>query len=553
MLAAQAESLALIQIALIADAVARGAARTQLDVGPLSFGLEVPVAAALTGAATVVAALVVFAYGRQTARVYARMERASRDEIVDSFAKTDWEQQATLKSSRVQGQVLRLMDARARVFYGLVGWIRAFATIVVFVGVAAVMSAVMAVVIVIFGAILSLVVLPIRRQITRLSAHVASEEVGLATDVAEAADQGADVQVFGAWPAFLGRFAARSRSLELLRARVGTVRALMPVVYQYGALALILLVLLVAFMSSQVTQVGQFAASALLLLRTVQYGQQLQRSLQEIAEAVPRVSLLERELDQPAPRAVPGTRTLTIMGSLELRHIAYQYPDSDIPALHGISLTLRPGRIIGVAGPSGSGKSTLAQILLRLRWPTGGEYLVNGVPAVEYSTDSWNTLVAHVPQQTRLFHGTLAENVSFLDDTILSEEMLSALTAVGLDELVHSMPDGLHTVVGASGRNLSGGQVQRLGIARALVRRPKLVVLDEPTSALDVDAERLVADALSALRGQPDIIVLVIAHRPTTLALCDEMVVLDSGRLVAAGASDEVTLGSDFLARTWGS
>jgi ATP-binding cassette, subfamily B, bacterial len=551
-IAAQAESAALVLIALIADSVARGAAKVRVAVGPIDLSLQVPTAGVLALVGVAIAAVVVLIYGRMSARTFARLERESRDEIVSSHAQADWEYQSTQKSSRLQGRVLRLMDARAMAFSGLVGWIRAAATIAVFVGVAAVMSPFAAIVIVMFGILLSLAVLPVRRKIARLAGQAATQDVGLAADVAEAADHGADVNVFGAWPAFLSRYQNRSRSLQRIRGRLGAVKYLMPVVYQYGALTLILLIMLVASSTYVTGQFAQFAASALLLLRSVQYGQQLQQSLQQIAESVPLIELLDHELTIPPPRVVPGTSTLHGIERLELWNIGYRYPGSDKPALAGVSLDLRPGTIVGVAGPSGSGKSTLAQVLLRLRWPTSGLYLINGRPASEYSQESWNHLVSHVPQQPHLLHGSLAENVTFLDDSISRQRVDAALRAVGLQELKDSLPHGLDAMVGPTGRSLSGGQVQRLGIARSLVREPRLIILDEPTSALDVDAERIVGEALAALRGRSDVLVLVIAHRPSTLALCDEMVVLQEGRVVATGKSEDVALHSAFLARTWG-
>lgn len=549
--AAQAESAALVLIALIADSFARGGAASQVAFGPIALDVDVTTAGVFALAAIAIAAGVVFTYGRLSARTFARLERKSRDEIVSTFANADWEYQSTQKSSRVQGRILRLMDARAVTFAGLVGWIRALTTIGVFVVVATVMSPFAAAVIVVFGIVLSLAVLPIRRRIVRLSSQAATEEVSLAADVAESADHGADVHTFGAWPAFLRRFGVRSRSLEDVRSRLGAVKYLMPVVYQYGALTLILVIMLVAAATRASGEFGQFAASALLLLRSVQYGQQLQQSLQQIAESVPRIELLRQELVVPPPRLVPGGQELRTIERLELQDVSYAYPGAHGPAVSGISLELRPGTIVGVAGPSGSGKSTLAQILLRLRWPTSGRYLVNGRSAADFSQGSWNRLVSHVPQQPRLLHGSLLENVAFLDDSISRDASAAALRTVGLDGLAETLPGGLDADVGPTGRGLSGGQIQRLGIARSLVREPSLIVLDEPTSALDVDAERMVGAALDALRGRSDIVVVVIAHRPSTLALCDQMLVLQDGRIVVAGTSADAALQSDFLARTW--
>lgn len=548
--AAQAESAALILIAVTADSVARGEDPISISVGPFETEMALVWAAVLTMAAIVFAAAAVLAFGTRDALVSARIDRASRDLIVRTFADASWEYQSTQSSSRVQGRLLRLMDARSAAFLGLVGWIRAFATILVFVTVAAVLSPVAAVVMVLFGALLSLAIFPVRRRVARLEAMAASEEVGLASDFAEAVDHGADVHVFGVWPRFVDRFDQKSGILETLVGQVRLTKRVMPVIYQYGALALILVVLLAASSAGASGEFGQFAASALLLLRSVQYGQQLQMRLQNLAQAVPRIELLNEELRVPPRDFTPGPVVLDRLDELVLENVGYTYPDGDGPALDGVTVRLEPGVIVGVAGPSGSGKSTLAQILLRIRTPMSGRYLVNGRSATEYTEESWNAVVSHVPQHPRLLQGTLFENITFLDPSISRGQVSEALTAVGLSDLIDSLPEGLDAVMGPSGRSLSGGQVQRLGIARALVREPSLVVLDEPTSALDVDAEKVVGEALDALRGLSGVLVLVIAHRPSTLALCDEMLVLEEGRVVATGSPEDAVVSSDFLART---
>jgi ATP-binding cassette, subfamily B, bacterial len=550
--AAQAESMSLVLIALIADSIARDAGDTDLVIGPFAMHLSTAAASSLAFVALVIAALLVFINGRLVARVKARLDREVRDLIVLSYAHADWEFQSTQKSSRAQGR-LRLMGARASAFVGLVGWIRGAASIAVFVVVAAAMSPLAALIIVVFGGILSLAVLPIRLRTRRVARRTAEVDVALAEDFGEAIDQGPDVHVFGAWPAFISRFATRSRLLQDLREHTGKLQSLLPVVYQYGALTMILLILVAAAVFKVEGNVGSFAAAALLLLRSVQYGQMLQLSLHEIAKAVPTMEVLQHELYVPAPRVSPGRRALQDIEEIELRNVNYCYPGAERPALIDVSLHLRPSTIVGLAGPSGSGKSTLAQILLRLRWPTSGQYLVNGHDAEAYSAESWTRLVSHLPQQPHLLHGSLTENITYFNDSISRDQVMESLRAVGLDRLVFALPGGLDAELGPTGRSLSGGQVQRLGIARSLVRAPKLIVLDEPTSALDVAAERNVAEAINALRGRQDMIIVVIAHHASTLALCDEIVVLQGGQVTAVGRADDLALESDFIAATWAS
>ena len=546
---AQAESTALILIALFVDSLATGTSEVSLDAGPLSVELGFGVAGVVAVSGVLVAALTESWLGYRTAKAYARLEMEAREGIVRSYAAASWEFQSTQRASRIHSRLLRLMNAKSNTFGGLVGWIRSAATIVTFFVAALALSAIGALTIIAFGFILNLGVLPIRRKIKSFSTDTVEGEVAVSADFAEAVDQGADVQTFGAWPAFVARFDNRSTYLANLTTRLRIAKSLLPVVYQSGALLLILAILLIATSSTAETDIGPFAASALLLLRSVQYGQQLQLRLQSLAEAVPRVELLESELRTPASRMEIGQEQLQEVREVRLDQVAYSYPEAPSRAVSEVSLRLLPGTIYGLAGPSGSGKSTLAQVLLRLRWPTEGLFVINGVEANEFSEDSWRSVVSHVPQHPRLLHGSLYENVVFLDESISREKVIETLDLVGLRQTVSELPDGLDTVVGPSGRSLSGGQVQRLGIARALVRDPDLLVLDEPTSALDVDSEQIFTEAVDTLRCKKKATVVVIAHRASTLSVCDEIIVLKDGKVVTVGTPYEVSTQSDFFAR----
>ena len=206
-----------------------------------------------------------------------------------------------------------------------------------------------------------------------------------------------------------------------------------------------------------------------------------------------------------------------------------------------VSLRIRAGTLIGLAGPNGSGKTTLADLLLGVIAPDSGQIQIDGVPLDERNRELWLTTVAHVPQQILLLDATIAENVAYgipraeIDQTRLRE----ALAGARLDATIDVLPRGLDTPIGQNGLQLSGGQRQRLGIARALYRRASLLVLDEPTSSLDVTTEAEIISLLRQLRGRRTIV--LIAHRPSSLQSCDEVFRLDRGRIVAR-SSDESPL-----------
>jgi ABC-type multidrug transport system fused ATPase/permease subunit len=205
------------------------------------------------------------------------------------------------------------------------------------------------------------------------------------------------------------------------------------------------------------------------------------------------------------------------------------------PVLADISFELERGETIGIVGPSGAGKSTLVQILLQLRVPEEGRYLVNGMRAESFARDDWHRLVAYVPQEPRLVHASVAENVRFfreLDD----EAVERACRLARIHDDILTWPKGYDTVVGPRADAVSGGQQQRLCLARALVGRPEVLVLDEPTSALDPHSESLIQESLTGLKS--DLTLLIIAHRMSTLDVCDRVMVVLDGRLVAFDTTD---------------
>jgi ABC-type multidrug transport system fused ATPase/permease subunit len=188
------------------------------------------------------------------------------------------------------------------------------------------------------------------------------------------------------------------------------------------------------------------------------------------------------------------------------------------------------GEAVGIVGPSGAGKSTLIQILLQLRTPTVGHYLINGEPAEDFDPADWHRRVAYVPQEPRLIHATVAENIRYLRDLDDSAVQRAARLARIHDDIV-SWNHGYDTVVGPRADAVSGGQQQRLCLARALAARPEVLVLDEPTSALDPRSESLLQESLRSLIGEATM--FIAAHRMSTLDMCGRVMVIVDGRLEA--------------------
>jgi ABC-type multidrug transport system fused ATPase/permease subunit len=218
---------------------------------------------------------------------------------------------------------------------------------------------------------------------------------------------------------------------------------------------------------------------------------------------------------------------------IEFRHVTFTYPGADRPALADVSFTLEPNETVALIGKSGSGKTTVTNLLLRTLEPDSGEILFDGVPEKELALDWIRQQIALVPQDPFLFYGTIAENLRIAKADATDEELTAAVKSAELWDFVRSSPDGFDTRVGDQGMALSGGQAQRLAIARAFLKNAPIVVLDEPTSQIDVETEALLNRALQRLTANKT--VLLIAHRLSTIEQADRILVLDGGRLAESG------------------
>jgi ATP-binding cassette, subfamily B, bacterial len=223
--------------------------------------------------------------------------------------------------------------------------------------------------------------------------------------------------------------------------------------------------------------------------------------------------------------------------SLQVDGLAFAYPDGH-QALHGVDLRVEPGQLLALVGPSGAGKTTITSLVARLYDPSSGAVRVGGVDVRDVTQASLHSRVGVVTQEAHLFHDTVRANLLYARPEATEAQMERALRDAQIWDLVGSLPEGLDTVVGDRGHRLSGGEKQRIALARLLLKAPGVVVLDEATAHLDSESEQAVQRALDgALEGRTAI---VIAHRLSTVRAADVIAVVEGGRIVEQGRHAEL-------------
>lgn len=269
-------------------------------------------------------------------------------------------------------------------------------------------------------------------------------------------------------------------------------------------------------------------------------GREFAKKIVTFLEQVPSVA------DPPgavAPAPLPNP-------ALRLKDVVFSYANTGKPAVDGCTLEVRPGETVALVGQSGSGKTTVTNLVLRTLAPTSGAIELDGVRADQVPADWVRAHLALVPQDPYLFYGTIAENLRVAREDASAEDLVAACRAANIHDHIASLPQGYDTLVGERGTSLSGGQVQRLAIARALLKNAPIVILDEPTSQIDLETEKVIHEALDKLTHNKT--VLLIAHRLSTVEKADRIVVMGDGRVLESGTHAELLAQGGVYARMVG-
>jgi ABC-type multidrug transport system fused ATPase/permease subunit len=476
------------------------------------------------------------------ARIASQVQGRLRKEMFESFTMASWGMQSREREGHMQETMTGQVASATGGALQATGLITSLFSFLVLLLAAFALNAQAAGIVLASATLLFVALRPLNQAGVRRARALSKAQMEYAGGIAQANRLAEETRVFGVANSQREQVNRLIDTARLAFYRTQLMGRLAPSIYQ-SAISLMLVIGLAVLVTVGTGHVVSLGAVILILYRAGSSGQSVQGSWQNLRQCVPFIERL-RETKRRYEASTPpdGKSPLARVDSIAFEEVSFAYRPGR-PVLSQISFEVAGGETVGVIGPSGAGKSTLIQILLRLRDPDQGRYLVNGVPAQEFAPVDWHTRVAYVPQEPRLVHASVTDNIRFSRD-IPDEEIERAARLARIHDDITGWQQGYDTIVGPRADAVSGGQQQRICLARALAARPEVLVLDEPTSALDPHSEMLIQESLTGLAQE--LTLFIIAHRMSTLDICRRVMVIVDGRLVAFDTTDLLKQQNDY-------
>ncbi len=544
-----AETAILGSLAEGGAALVNGASRAHFSFGPLHVDERLGVLFLFALGCALLRLVLQVVISVVPASIAADVLAGLRRELFASFTRASWSEQSRDREGYLQ-ELLTAQSMQAAIGALQVAvLVVAVTSLLVLVASAFALNVLAALIVLVAAGLLFLIMRPLSELGSRRARAVSEASLVYAGSVNEAVRVAEETHVFGSQSAQRARvegFINRMRGPYFHVQFLGT---LVAVLYQSAIYVIVVLALLILYLTTA-GHVAALGAVVLLLVRAGSYGQQVQGGYQVCRQAIPFLERIEQARQgylASTPQIVG--RPLEVVNEIALERVSYAY-SPERPVLADVSFRVHPGETVGIIGPTGAGKSTLVQILLGLREPASGAYLVNGLPARDFARDDWHRAFAYLPQQPRLLHESVRDNIRFFRDHLDDDAVETAARMAGIEQEILMWPDGYETIVGPRADAISGGQQQRICLARALAARPQVLVLDEPTSALDPHTEQAIQVSLAAIKQE--LMLFIVAHRMSTLDICDRVMVIVGGRVQAFDTTDALMKESAYYRRASG-
>ena len=301
----------------------------------------------------------------------------------------------------------------------------------------------------------------------------------------------------------------------------------------------------------QIEIIGLYLVIALRLLPVVK-GVLVQ--WQTVQRTLGSVEVIERRLKEMrnAVEKDTGVRRLTqFKTSISINNVSYRYPSRDYDILKNITVEFKINQITAIVGPSGSGKSTLIDLLPCLRLPQKGEIWIDGLDIGEYSLESLRKMMSYAPQFPQIFTGTVKSHILLGRENATSQDIQEAICLAGIEDFINTLPQGIDTVLGEDAVKLSGGQSQRLDLARVLIKKAPILILDEPASNLDAKSEELLKQTFDRIREETNTAIIIVSHRLASISDADNIIVLNQGKIEASGPHLELLSQKGWYSEAW--
>lgn len=475
-------------------------------------------------------------------RMTATYEKDAREKLFEKTIKTSWPNLMKYKGGYLE-RVLLFDIGQSAAVINLIGSITLiFTSFLVYTIIAFSISAAITLSTIAFGIAIFFFLKPIFYRIRKLIKEMADNEKKVSHQINESIAGAKTIKSYSAEENVIKKSISIFQQLKLTRIRLAVVRNLLG---QFGEpTGMIVIGTLFLIMSREPNfDIASFAVAVYLIQKMFNSIQNIQTQLNKLNELIPYLNITHKYYENALKNIESSSdnKKFEFNDKLELRDIHFSYESKKI--LSGVNLIIEKNSSVGLIGASGVGKTTIVDLIMRLLKPQKGEILLDGIEAEKFNISEWRKNIGYVAQEVFLINDTIENNIRFFDESISQKDIIDAAKQAYIFETISKMKNGFKEVVGERGIELSAGQRQRIAIARALARKPKILILDEATSALDNESEQAIHLAIDKLQGK--ITIIIIAHRLSTIMETDKLAVLDNGKIVEEGKPNDLLQNKD--------